>query len=62
MKGTTAPAPIPLRELVPWLLLVPVFLAMIYLVGLDQGALSRMGQALHEVLHDGRHLLAVPCH
>jgi hypothetical protein len=57
-----APDPIPVRELAHWLPLVPALLAVIYLVGLDQGALSQMGQAIHEFLHDGRHFLAVPCH
>lgn len=34
----------------------------LYLVGLDQGALSRSGMYLHELMHDGRHLLGLPCH
>lgn len=34
----------------------------LYLVGLDQGAVSRSGSYLHELMHDGRHLLGVPCH
>ncbi|TQC45431.1 CbtB-domain containing protein [Rhodococcus sp. WS4] len=46
------------------LMIATVLLAMLtlYLVGFDQGAISRSGMLLHEVLHDGRHLLAVPCH
>ncbi|MBF6355781.1 CbtB-domain containing protein [Nocardia higoensis] len=34
----------------------------LYLVGFDQGAISRGGMFLHELMHDGRHLLGVPCH
>ncbi|WP_328390236.1 CbtB domain-containing protein [Nocardia sp. NBC_00416] len=34
----------------------------LYLVGFDQGAVSRGGMFLHELMHDGRHLLGVPCH
>lgn len=34
----------------------------LYLVGLDQGAVSQSGALLHELMHDGRHLLGVPCH
>jgi cobalt transporter subunit CbtB len=35
---------------------------LLYVVGFDQGAVSRVGELLHEALHDGRHLLGVPCH
>ena len=34
----------------------------LYLVGFDQGALSRSGMYMHELMHDGRHLLGLPCH
>ena len=37
-------------------------LALAYLVAFDQGALSRSGMYMHELMHDGRHLLGVPCH
>ncbi|MEH1163908.1 CbtB domain-containing protein [Micromonospora sp. CPCC 205539] len=33
-----------------------------YLVAFDQGAVSQSGTYLHELMHDGRHLLGVPCH
>ncbi|QCQ93564.1 CbtB domain-containing protein [Rhodococcus sp. SGAir0479] len=41
-----------------------VLLAMLalYLVGFDQGAVSRSGMYMHELMHDGRHLLGLPCH
>jgi Probable cobalt transporter subunit (CbtB) len=59
-----APAPIPLREIAPWALFGGVILlALLYLVGLDQGATSVVpGEMLHEFVHDGRHLLGFPCH
>jgi hypothetical protein len=44
------------------LLSVGVMLLLAYLVGFDQGAVSRSGMYLHELMHDGRHLLGVPCH
>lgn len=34
----------------------------LYLIGFDQGAISRSGMYLHELMHDGRHLLGLPCH
>ncbi|MFD8244487.1 CbtB-domain containing protein [Nocardia sp. NPDC059691] len=34
----------------------------LYLVGFDQGVISRSGMYLHELMHDGRHLLGLPCH
>ncbi|MEU4836482.1 CbtB domain-containing protein [Streptosporangium sp. NPDC023615] len=54
--------PIPLRSLTRWLLAVPVLLLLAYLVTFDQGAVSQAGDYLHELMHDGRHLLGVPCH
>jgi len=37
-------------------------LVTLYLVGFDQGAVSRTGMFMHELMHDGRHLLGLPCH
>ena len=41
-------------------------LGMLYTVTLDNGFLSShvasSGMYLHELFHDGRHLLGVPCH
>lgn len=62
---TTATVPaIPLREVLPWALFAGVLLlALLYLVGMDQGATSVFsGSVLHEFVHDGRHLLGFPCH
>jgi putative cobalt transporter subunit CbtB len=45
---------------------VTAFLALLvlYVVGLDQGATSLLGQNtyVHEFMHDARHLLGFPCH
>lgn len=48
---------IPLRALMPWLVLfVLVGATTIYFVASGQSTL------LHEFVHDGRHLLGYPCH
>jgi hypothetical protein len=39
-----------------------MLLLLAYLVAFDQGTLSQTGMYLHELMHDGRHLLGVPCH
>ncbi|WBQ05670.1 CbtB domain-containing protein [Kribbella sp. CA-293567] len=44
------------------LLTVGLALMLAYLVAFDQGAISQSGMYLHELMHDGRHLLGVPCH
>ena len=44
------------------LLTIGLMLVVAYLVAFDQGGLSRSGMYLHELMHDGRHLLGVPCH
>ena len=44
------------------LAVVAALLLLTYLVAFDQGAVSRSGMYLHELMHDGRHLLGVPCH
>jgi hypothetical protein len=67
---TTAPAPaagiapIPLRTLLPWAIFVAALaVAMLYFVGVEQGATSFFSSNLvHEFVHDGRHLLGFPCH
>jgi hypothetical protein len=55
---------IPLAELLPWAVFGGlVMLLAIYFVGAEQGATSLMhGRAVHEFVHDGRHLLGFPCH
>ena len=65
-KATTAgslstPAVSP-RLLATALGVVALMLLITYLVAFDQGAVSQSGMFLHELMHDGRHLLGVPCH
>jgi hypothetical protein len=59
--------PLPLPVVSPRVLwtaaaVVAGLLLITYLVAFDQGAVSRSGMFLHELMHDGRHLLGVPCH
>ncbi|MGH1563897.1 CbtB domain-containing protein [Mumia sp. DW29H23] len=60
---TTVPA-ISVRELAPWALLFGLLaLLVIFFVSADQGAVSiPAGNAVHEWVHDGRHLMGFPCH
>lgn len=60
-KATAVPA----SETLPWLIsAVLVGLALYYVVGIDQGAVSVFGDTtvLHELVHDARHFLGFPCH
>ncbi|GAN93153.1 hypothetical protein Gbth_021_030 [Gluconobacter thailandicus F149-1 = NBRC 100600] len=62
--GIAAPVAIPIRALVPWAVFTVVLsLLLLYFVGAEQGATSLIsGHAVHEYVHDGRHLLGFPCH
>ena len=63
--ATTVEIPsIPLRELLPWLLMAALVAAVtVFFISADQGAVSiPSGTAIHEWVHDGRHLLGYPCH
>ncbi len=68
MSSISVPAPIPiripLREILPWAIFMGVLgLLLLYFVGAEQGATSIIsGHFVHEFVHDGRHLLGVPCH
>ncbi|GBQ69430.1 hypothetical protein AA103196_2214 [Ameyamaea chiangmaiensis NBRC 103196] len=55
---------IPLRAIVPWAVFGTLLaLVALYFVGAEQGATSLVsGHAVHEFVHDGRHLLGFPCH
>ncbi|MGA8258221.1 MAG: CbtB-domain containing protein [Nocardioides sp.] len=55
---------IPLRELAPWALFFGLLaMIVIFFISADQGAISiPAGNAVHEWVHDGRHLLGFPCH
>jgi hypothetical protein len=64
VRAPALPAPVPLRELVPWAIFAGLMLMLVlYFVGVEQGALSVLGgHWVHEFVHDGRHVLAFPCH
>ncbi len=55
---------IPLAEIAPWALFVGLLsLLALFFISADQGAVSiPSGNAIHEWVHDGRHLLGFPCH
>lgn len=57
------PAPIPVKDLLPWVVFGGLLLLALYFVGAEEGATSLIhGMYVHEFVHDGRHLLAFPCH
>jgi hypothetical protein len=55
---------IPLVQIAPWALLFGLLgMIVIFFVSADQGAFGiPSGNAIHEWVHDGRHLLGYPCH
>lgn len=55
---------IPIREIAPWALFFGLLgLIILFFISADQGAISiPSGNAIHEWVHDGRHLLGYPCH
>lgn len=55
---------IALGTIAPWALFFGLFaLVVLFLVTSDQGGVSiPAGNAIHEWVHDGRHLLGFPCH
>lgn len=62
---SAAPAPVAsLGELMPYALFAGVVaLVLLYLVGAEEGATSLFSSHyVHELVHDGRHLLGFPCH
>jgi len=64
-QGASLPVPVASpRELLPYALFAGVImLVMLYFVGAEEGATSVIsGSFVHELVHDGRHLLAFPCH
>jgi hypothetical protein len=68
-QAVSAPLPIaipavPVRQILPWAVLAGLLLLLVmYFVSTEQGALSIFdGMNVHELVHDGRHLLGFPCH
>ena len=61
--AVSPPIAISVREIAPWLVFALLLLAMIYFVGIEEGATSIIsGMYVYEYVHDGRHLLGFPCH
>jgi hypothetical protein len=63
-SATIEVAPIPVGRLAPWAVFFGLLGALaLFFVSADQGAISLpAGTAIHEWVHDGRHLLGYPCH
>ena len=55
---------IPLRQIAPWAFFFGLLgLIVLFFVSTTQGAVTFPdGNAVHEWVHDGRHLLGFPCH
>ena len=56
--------PFSVRQVLPWLLFAGLLLLVgLYFVSAEEGATALFaGNAVHEWVHDGRHLLGFPCH
>jgi Probable cobalt transporter subunit (CbtB) len=63
-KSLAQPVAIPLSQVIPWAILGGLLAILAYyFVGAEQGATSLFGgTAIHEFVHDARHLLGFPCH
>jgi hypothetical protein len=64
-SAVLTPLVLPARK--AWLLLgatALLALALLYFIGVDQGAVSLFGSDMHvhEFVHDARHFLGFPCH
>ena len=59
-----AAPPFSLAQVLPWLVFAGLLLLLgMYFVSAEQGATSLLsGTAVHEWVHDSRHLLGFPCH
>jgi hypothetical protein len=63
--AAATPVVVPVSRAALWLAgALFLALAMYFLIGVDQGAVSVFGQNsnIHEFVHDARHLLGFPCH
>jgi hypothetical protein len=61
--GAPSLSTVPLRELAPWAIFLGLLATLVvFFVSADQSAVSiPSGTAIHEWVHDGRHLLGYPC-
>lgn len=64
VAGAPSVPTIPFGQLAPWALFFGLLGTLVlFFVSTDQGAVSLLaGTAIHEWVHDGRHLLGFPCH
>ena len=65
LSGSSVEIPaVPLLQLGPWVVFYGLLAMLaIFFVSADQGAISLpAGNAIHEWVHDARHLLGYPCH
>jgi hypothetical protein len=64
LNADVQPVAIPIRNVLPWAIFAGLLMfMMLYFVGAEQGVTSIFsGRYVHEFVHDGRHLLAFPCH
>lgn len=64
VPGSTPLPTIPFAQLAPWALFFGLLgVLVLFFAGASQGAVSfPSGTAIHELVHDGRHLLGYPCH
>ena len=64
VAGAPSVPTIPFGQLAPWALFFGLLGTLVlFFVSTDQGAVSLVGgTAIHEWVHDGRHLLGYPCH
>jgi Probable cobalt transporter subunit (CbtB) len=64
VEAAAEPVVIPVRDVLPWAFFGGLLaLLAIYFVGAEQGATSMFsGMYIHELVHDGRHFMAFPCH
>ena len=64
VAGAPSVPTIAFGQLAPWALFFGLLGTLVlFFVSTDQGAVSLLaGTAIHEWVHDGRHLLGYPCH
>jgi hypothetical protein len=62
--ASTQPVAIPIQDVLPWAIFGGLLMfMMLYFVSAEQGVTSIFpGNYVHEFVHDGRHLVGVPCH
>ena len=63
-SSAAALPPFSVAQVLPWLVFAGLLLVtLMYFVSAEQGATSLLaGNAVHEWVHDSRHLLGFPCH